>query len=106
METVLPSASVKVPAFERDVMVLSPVTVHVESLSITKLQYPSPPFPALDSSLSNAGTITDADGKTVSIVGTDGTTYVEGDSDYTITVGSYQDSADTFVSTTVDDWSS
>ena len=56
-------------------------------------------------SLSNAGTITDADGKTVSIVGTDGTTYVEGDSDYTITVGSYQDSADTSASTTVDDWS-
>lgn len=50
-------------------------------------------------SLSNAGTITDAD------VGTDGTTYVEGDSDYTITVGSYQDSADTSASTTVDDWS-
>ena len=48
----------------------------------------------------------DADGKTVSIVGTDGTTYVEGDSDYTITVGSYQDSADTSASTTVDDWSS
>ena len=57
-------------------------------------------------SLSNAGTIADADGKTVSIVGTDGTTYVEGDSDYTITVGSYQDSADTSASTTVDDWSS
>ena len=57
-------------------------------------------------SLSNAGTITDADGKTVSIVGTDGTAYVEGDSDYTITVGSYQDSADTSASTTVDDWSS
>ena len=56
-------------------------------------------------SLSNAGTITDADGKTVSIVGTDGTTYVEGDSDYTITVGFYQDSADTSASTTVDDWS-
>ena len=56
-------------------------------------------------SLSNAGTITDVDGKTVSIVGTDGTTYVEGDSDYTITVGSYQDSADTSASTTVDDWS-
>ena len=56
-------------------------------------------------SLSNAGTITDADGKTVSIVGTDGTAYVEGDSDYTITVGSYQDSADTSASTTVDDWS-
>ena len=56
-------------------------------------------------SLSNVGTITDADGKTVSIIGTDGTTYVEGDSDYTITVGSYQDSADTSASTTVDDWS-
>ena len=56
-------------------------------------------------SLSNAGTITDEDGKTVSIIGTDGTTYVEGDSDYTITVGSYQDSADTSASTTVDDWS-
>ena len=57
-------------------------------------------------SLSNEGTITDADGKTVSIVGTDGTTYVEGDSDYTITVGSYQDSADTSSATAIDDWSS
>ena len=56
-------------------------------------------------SLSNEGTITDADGKTVSIVGTDGTTYAEGDSDYTITVGSYQDSADTSSATSVDDWS-
>ena len=56
-------------------------------------------------SMSNAGTITDADGKTVSIVGTDGTTYVEGDSDYTITVGSYQDSADISSATSVDDWS-
>ena len=56
-------------------------------------------------SLSNAGTITDADGKTVSVVGTDGTTYVEGDSDYTITVDSYQDSADTSASTSIDDWS-
>ena len=56
-------------------------------------------------SLSNAGTITDADGKTVSVVGTDGTTYIEGDSDYTITVDSYQDSADTSASTSIDDWS-
>ena len=55
-------------------------------------------------SLSNAGTITDADGKTVSIIGTDGTTYVEGDSDYTVTVGSYQDSADTSNSTAIDEW--
>ena len=56
-------------------------------------------------SLSNEGTITDADGKTVSIVGTDGTTYVEGDSDYTITEGSYQDKADTSSATAIDDWS-
>ena len=56
-------------------------------------------------SLSNEGTITDADGKTVSIVGTDGTTYVEGDSDYTITVDSYQDSTDTSNATAIDDWS-
>ncbi|SDB01697.1 hypothetical protein [Eubacterium oxidoreducens] len=39
--------------------------------------------------LYNAGTITDEDGNTVSIVGEDGTVYVEGDSSYTITVGSY-----------------
>lgn len=44
--------------------------------------------------LYNEGTITDADGKTVSIVGTDGTVYVQGDSSYTITVTSYSDSAD------------
>lgn len=36
-----------------------------------------------------AGTIRDELGKTVSIVGTDGTTYVNGDSAYTITVSSY-----------------
>ncbi|MGN0350936.1 MAG: hypothetical protein ACI4ES_04720 [Roseburia sp.] len=39
--------------------------------------------------LYNAGTIVDEDGKTVSIVGTDGTVYVEGTSSYTITVSSY-----------------
>ena len=46
------------------------------------------------SSLSNAGTIVDADGKTVSIVGTDGTVYVSGDSAYTVTVAQYSTSAD------------
>ncbi len=46
-------------------------------------------------SLSCSGTITDADGNTVTIVGTDGTVYVEGSSEYTITVTSYSDSADT-----------
>ena len=55
--------------------------------------------------LSNAGTITDADGKTVSIAGTDGTVYVEGDSEYTITVDSYEDTADTSGAAAMEDWS-
>lgn len=41
------------------------------------------------SSLTNNGTIVDANGKTVTIIGTDGTTYVQGTSSYTITVSSY-----------------
>ncbi len=44
--------------------------------------------------LYNEGTIVDGDGKTVSIVGTDGTVYVEGTSDITITVASYSEEAD------------
>jgi hypothetical protein len=46
-------------------------------------------------SLACEGTIVDADGNTVSVVGTDGTEYVQGDSAYTITVESYSDQADT-----------
>lgn len=42
------------------------------------------------SSLTCKGTITDEDGNTVTIKGTDGTTYVEGTSSYTITVSSYE----------------
>lgn len=42
------------------------------------------------STLTCKGTITDADGNTVTIKGTDGATYVEGTSDYTITVSSYE----------------
>ena len=42
------------------------------------------------SSITCKGTITDKDGNTVTIKGTDGTTYVEGTSDYTITVSSYE----------------
>lgn len=42
------------------------------------------------STLTCKGTITDADGNTVTVKGTDGTTYVEGTSDYTITVSSYE----------------
>ena len=42
------------------------------------------------STLTCMGTITDADGNTVTVKGTDGATYVEGTSDYTITVSSYE----------------
>lgn len=56
------------------------------------------------SSLSCEGDIVDESGKSVSIVGSDGTVYVEGDSEYTITVDSYSDSADISGATTVNDW--
>lgn len=42
------------------------------------------------SSLTCKGTITDADGNTVTVQGTDGTVYVNGTSNYTITVNSYE----------------
>ncbi len=45
-------------------------------------------------SLYNEGTIVDENGKTVSIVGSDGTVYVQGDSSYTVTVQSYETTAD------------
>lgn len=54
--------------------------------------------------LYNEGTIVDADGKTVSIVGTDGTIYVEGTSSYTITVEKYSDSADFSGAAEADSW--
>ena len=57
------------------------------------------------SSLENEGTIVDSEGKTVTIQGTDGTAYVEGDSDYTITTGSYSDTADLSGATAIDDQS-
>ncbi len=57
-------------------------------------------------SLNCAGTITDADGNAVSVVGTDGTVYVEGTSQYTITVDSYSDSADLSGASTADSWDS
>lgn len=55
-------------------------------------------------SLSNAGTIKDSDGNTVTIKGTDGTVYVQGTSEYTITVSSYSTSADTTNASTVTAW--
>lgn len=56
-------------------------------------------------SLESEGDIVDTDGKTVSIVGTDGTVYVEGDSAYTITTGSYRDSVDLSNATAEASWS-
>lgn len=44
--------------------------------------------------LYNEGTVADADGKQVTIKGTDGTVYVQGDSPYTVTVDSYSATAD------------
>ena len=57
------------------------------------------------SSLENEGTIVDSEGKTVTIQGTDGTVYAEGDSDYTITTGSYSDTADMSGATSIQDQS-
>ncbi len=55
--------------------------------------------------LYNAGTIVDANGNTVSVVGTDGTVYVQGTSQYTVTVTSYSTSVDTSAAATADSWS-
>ena len=57
------------------------------------------------SSLENEGTIVDGNGKTVTIQGTDGTVYVQGDSEYTITTGSYSDTADMSGATAIQDQS-
>ncbi|MCD7843576.1 MAG: hypothetical protein LUG17_03000 [Clostridiales bacterium] len=51
-----------------------------------------------------AGTIVDESGNTVSVVGNDGTVYVEGASSYTVTVESYSDSADVSGASSVDAW--
>ena len=56
-------------------------------------------------SLQNAGIIVDESGKTVTIKGTDGTVYVEGDSEYTVTVGSYKTSADVSGASKTSSWS-
>lgn len=58
------------------------------------------------SALSCAGTMQDSDGNTVSVVGTDGTVYVEGTSEYTVTVNSYSDSGDVSGASTLDTWES
>lgn len=55
--------------------------------------------------LYNAGTIKDADGKTVTIKGKDGTVYVDGESSYTITVDSYETSVDISGASEMTKWS-
>ena len=56
--------------------------------------------------LYNAGTITDADGNTVTIKGTDGTVYVEGTGNVTVTVSSYSADVDLSGASAADSWSS
>lgn len=56
-------------------------------------------------SLACEGTIKDSDGNTVTIKGIDGTVYVQGNSSYTITVGSYSTSADMSGAATADSFS-
>ncbi len=56
-------------------------------------------------SLNNAGTIIDANGKKVTIQSSDGTIYVKGSSEYTITVSSYSDEANTSQATSLTSWS-
>ncbi len=55
--------------------------------------------------LQSEGTICDSDGKTVTIKGTDGTVYVEGDSEYTVTVEKYSSTADVSGAATADEFS-
>ena len=52
-----------------------------------------------------AGTIADEEGKTVTIMGTDGTVYAEGDSSCVITTELYEDSADCSGASSSTDWS-
>ena len=56
-------------------------------------------------SLSNEGTIVDENGDTVTIQGSDGTVYEDGNSEYTITVDSYETTADTSGATASSSWS-
>jgi len=55
--------------------------------------------------LQNEGTIVDASGNTVTIQGSDGTVYVQGSSAYTITVDSYETTADLSGASAVTSWS-
>ena len=54
--------------------------------------------------LENAGQILDSEGRTVTVAGTDGTVYVQGESDLTVTVGEYTEQADLSGAGTIDAW--
>ena len=54
--------------------------------------------------LNCSGSIIDEEGKTVTVQGTDGTIYTEGDSEYTVTVDSYSDIADLSGAADTDSW--
>ena len=56
--------------------------------------------------LANAGQIVDSQGRTVTIQSADGTIYVQGTSDVTVTVSSYTTQIDTTGASTADSWSS
>ena len=56
------------------------------------------------STLSVSGTVVDETGMAVTVMGTDGTVYAEGDSEYTITVDNYNDTADVSGAGEVDNW--
>ena len=56
------------------------------------------------SALHAAGTIVDAEGRTVTIRAADGSAFVTGDSPYVVTVGSYDTAADTSAAGTITDW--
>ncbi|MDO5540222.1 MAG: hypothetical protein Q4F83_09100 [Eubacteriales bacterium] len=56
------------------------------------------------STLSSGGMIIDDTGAFVTVQGSDGTIYVEGDSAYTVTVDNYNETADVSLAGTVDTW--
>ena len=55
--------------------------------------------------LHNAGTVVDASGNPVTVLGTDGTVYAQGSSTYTVTVTAYDTNADTAGAGTISSWS-
>ncbi len=55
--------------------------------------------------LNNAGKVVGADGSAVTIIGTDGTVYVQGNSDYTVTVSKYNTTCDTGDAGVASSWS-